>query len=331
MTTLIKVITLSSSHSERLNGESLSNVKFNFPHVHSNHNHIHFNTVSIQSAEIPHSFYNVDENHNIVQYRINDAGSLTDYTMTISEGQYNANTFISTFQTLFASDSHGKTCTMTLDKITGKFSLTPATDNNFSISILTSGSTAFRILGLDASQDHTFSYSVNGTPFSYPCNFLGVTKLKIFSEALASDNLDSAVLGSTNLIDTISVNAPSFGLITFNSNQHNECIIKRRSIDVIDLQIRDERNNLIDFKNQDWSITLTIESTTDEDFKPTKEFGALINLQQRARMIKKLKENHKDARVMDKLLKVEEEYEEDISELSDDDLELILEIPDQKK
>ena len=109
MTTLVKVITLSSTHCERLNGEFLSNVKFNFPHVLSDHNHIHYNTVSIQSAEIPHSFYNVDQNHNIVQYRINYTlntfGNPTDFTMTIPEGQYNANTFISTFQTLFASDS----------------------------------------------------------------------------------------------------------------------------------------------------------------------------------------------------------------------------------
>ena len=48
-------------------------------------------------------------------------------------------------------------------------------------------------------------------------------------------------------------------------------------------------------------------------------------------MIQKLKENHKKAPVMEKLEIAEEEYEEDISELSDDDLELILEVPDPKK
>ena len=48
-------------------------------------------------------------------------------------------------------------------------------------------------------------------------------------------------------------------------------------------------------------------------------------------MIKKLKENHKEAPVMKKLLEKELEAEEDISELSDDDLELILEVPNVKK
>ena len=119
MTTLNKVITLSSSHCERLNGDFLSNVRFNFPHVLSHHNHIHYNTVSIQSAEIPHSFYNVDQNHNVVEYQVNSA----DYTMTIPEGQYNVNTLIATFQTLFASDAHGEECTMTFDKTTGKLAL----------------------------------------------------------------------------------------------------------------------------------------------------------------------------------------------------------------
>ena len=46
-------------------------------------------------------------------------------------------------------------------------------------------------------------------------------------------------------------------------------------------------------------------------------------------MIAKLKENHNKARVMPKLKDADEMAEEDISELSDDDLELILEVPDK--
>jgi hypothetical protein len=333
MTTLTKIITMSSSNCERLNGEFISNVRFGFSHVLAAANHIHYNTVSIQSAEIPHSFYNVDEIHNAIYYTLQDTGEFgtfyNNYTMTISEGQYNANTFITAFQTQFAAGGHGKTCVMTLDKISGKFLLSPS-DSTFTIKIYTDGTSAFRIIGLDTASDHTFSYSATGTSFTYPCNFLGITKLKVFSDALACDNLDSSALGETNLIDSITVNAPAYGLIKFNASQHNECIMKHRKIDNIDVQIRDERNNYVDFNNQDWSITFTINSVTDEDFKPTKEFGALLSLQQRAQMIAKLKEDHKDARVMPKLKEADEEYEEDISELSDDDLELILEVPDKR-
>ena len=70
MTTLTKIITLSSNDAQRLNGEFLSNVRFTFSHVLTDQNHIHYNTISIQSAEIPHSFYNVDENHNTVYYTL---------------------------------------------------------------------------------------------------------------------------------------------------------------------------------------------------------------------------------------------------------------------
>ena len=142
--------------------------------------------------------------------------------------------------------------------------------------------------------------------------------------------IPSVRLGETNLIDTISVNAPAYGLIQFNAAEHNECLMKHKSIDNIDVQIRDERNDYVDFNNQDWSITFIIHSITDEDFKPTKEFGALLALQQRAQMIAKLKENHKEARLIPKLKEADEMAEEDISELSDDDLELILEVPDQR-
>jgi NACalpha-BTF3-like transcription factor len=219
---------------------------------------------------------------------------------------------------------------LTIDKITGKFLLSPS-DSTFTITILKEGSTAFRIIGLSEAQDHTFSYNASGTSFTYPCNFLGITKLKIFSDALSCDNLDSSVLGENNLIDTISVNAPTFGLIGFNAMQHNECLLKHKIVQNIDLQIRDERNELVDFNNQDWSITFVINSTTSEDFTPTEEFGALLKLRSNARMIQKLKENHKKAPIMEKLKEKEEEAEEDISELSDDDLELILEVPDSKK
>jgi hypothetical protein len=324
MTTLTKIITLSSANSIRMNGDFLSNVRFSFSHILAASNHIHYNTVSIQSAEIPHSFYNVDELHNTIKYEI----SSVEYSMTIPEGQYNANTFIAAFQTQFAAGAHGKTCVMTLDKITGKFLLSPS-NNTFTIIIETMGTTAFRIIGLDTASNHSFSYSATGTSFTFPCNFLGITKLKVFSDALACDNLDSSALGETNLIDTITVNAPAYGLIKFNSSQHNECLMKHRKIDNIDVQIRDERNNYIDFNNQDWSITFIINSKTDEDFKPTKSFGGLLSLQMRARMIAKIKKDHKDARVFEKLEEADEEYEEDISELSDDDLELILEVPDE--
>ena len=69
---------------------------------------------------------------NTIKYEI----SSVEYSMTIPEGQYNANTFITAFQTQFAAGGHGKTCVMTLDKIPGKFLLSPS-DSTFTIKIYT--------------------------------------------------------------------------------------------------------------------------------------------------------------------------------------------------
>ena len=66
-------------------------------------------------------------------------------------------------------------------------------------------------------------------------------------------------VGRDQLVGTISVNAPAYGLIWFNAAQHNECLMKHKSIDNIDVQIRDERSDYVDFyNNQDWSITFVI-------------------------------------------------------------------------
>ena len=319
MTTNTRLITLSSHDGAQNNGDYLSSMTFDFREVLRDERTIMYNTISVQSGEFPYSFYNVSELHNTVAYEVLG----TTYTMTIAEGNYNANSFITAFTTQFLG-GHGKRCTLTIDSITGRFKLTP-NDSTFTITLKTVGSTAFRVMGLNASSDHTFSYVTAGTPFDYPANFLGPTKLKIYSDALACNNLDSHNLGANNLVDTISVTSQSFGLIDYNSATTHECYLRNKVINQIDIQIRDELNNPIDFNGSNWSLTLVLNTYRYEsDEAAGSDFAGLLSLQKRAAMIRRLKEDHKDAPVLKKLKMKEDIEEDDTSALDDPDLELLL-------
>ena len=81
-----RLITLSSHDGTQNNGDYLSNMTFDFGEVLRDERTIKYSTISIQSAEIPYSFYNVTELHNTISYEV--LGST--YTMTIAEGNYNA-------------------------------------------------------------------------------------------------------------------------------------------------------------------------------------------------------------------------------------------------
>ena len=64
---------------------------------------IHYTlTIAIQSVEIPYSFYNVSVNYNTIYYSI----ASVFYTMTIPEGNYTANTFITEFNSQFSLGGH---------------------------------------------------------------------------------------------------------------------------------------------------------------------------------------------------------------------------------
>jgi hypothetical protein len=92
----------------------------------------------------------------------------------------------------------------------------------------------------------------------YPCDFLGVKKIKIFSNALACSSYDSFYLGQCNVIQTISKNASSFGLLEFSAQMDSFSKLKQTRINEIDIQLRDEDDSLIDFNGTNWCLTLQL-------------------------------------------------------------------------
>ena len=321
-----KIITINSQNAQRLNGSNLSNIIFNFQDVITDDTDT-THTISLQSVEMPFSIYNIDENRRVLSIRITRAnGTTTDYSLTFTEGNYNANTFRTELVGRFLATT-GFNCLMTISPTTGVFNLTPADNTLTNIIVFLNGTTCNKIIGL--SQDTTFPFDLgNPTTFNFPANFLGVKKLSLYSDALAGNNIDSLSLGENTLINTISVNVPPFGLITYQNASLNESILKNTMVSRIDLQIRDETGFLVDFNNTDYEITFLLKSYSDRKEKiKVAVFSDLVRNERRDVAIETIlanEEDFEDKPILKTLTKLQTKEQNDISKYRDVELDILM-------
>lgn len=279
MTTLNenRLVVLNSRDGKKLNGTSNSNIVFTFPSLMIRDDNIIHNALTLDSVDIPHTFYNVTEHNNILRIRWQRA-IIKNRTMTIPVGNYNTETFrvlfLAMFQNLF-----GATPILVFNPTTGKYNFNPPPDTNGNISIVTflsSGSTGLRLLGVNETSDTTIQYDAeDNVELDYVVDFFGSKKLNVFSDALAGHNSDSSFLGETHIIASVSITSPFLDIIHFKYLHSGLSILKNKSISQIDIQIRDENNNLVNFNNHDWSFAFHILTYRKKEHHPIKQMSFL--------------------------------------------------------
>ena len=231
------------------NGQKISDVLFRFKGILKPEDDVLYTTAGVLNAQFPVSFYNVNVNNQILNYSVNG----TSYSLTIPEGNYDSNSFISAFQSQFSTGGHGRTVSLSISSLTGRLTITVS---GYTLLLKYSGSTLFYVLGLATTSNYTVTTNIL---CPYPTNFLGVKKILICSNALAPYfAIDSNLGGHINLISTMSNNEPPFGQISYQNQVGSYQLIKSSLINEIDVQIRDENYALIDFNGIDWSITFQI-------------------------------------------------------------------------
>ncbi len=241
-----KLITLSSKYGIQQNGTYKSHLLFNFKNLLSDEQQMLKSEVMVLNAQIPVSFYVINEYNNILT--ISGSGILTT-TITIDTGNYNANTLISELKSQFLT-SGVVFSNIKINKNSGKLVFTALLFTNYSFS-----GSMLDILGT------TTSVNSNSTTYRciYPLNLLGVEKLSIKSERLAVQSVSSVDYSFSNTLITIPVDVSPFSMISYSSQSDvNKNLLNVRTINEIDIQIFDEDNNLVNFNNLDWNITLVI-------------------------------------------------------------------------
>jgi hypothetical protein len=213
-----------------------------------------YNQVSLIHAQIPVSYYTINENNNLFV--------LSTGSYTLISGNYNATSFKTMFLNLL-----GSSFTMSLDVSTGKYTLFKT--GGFTIL----PSTCYKILGLEKNKTYIVTSSLT---FPYPCNFLGINRIKIKSSAFKTNNLDSNSNGHSELIATIPVNVSQYSLINFINYTGFKNIIHNKDINIIDITISDEDDNIINFNGIDIYLTFQVDSII-QDYENNNDLEKLIN------------------------------------------------------
>lgn len=245
-----KIIVLNSKDGIKQNGELLSSVLFPFRDILKKDDDILYVSCALLSCEIPVSFYNININNQILIYTINGI----EYTLIVSEGNYNAISFMNAFTSQFNADTHGHTISISFNKITGKLTITK-TLGIYDIIFKSSGSSMYEVLGLLEDVDYTITTALTAP---YMLNLLGVKKLKIFSNSISLQNYDSNGHTSGSLLQTISVDVPSYSLLVYQNNHLALSRVLNKTINEIHIEIRDENHKLIDFNSVFWDLTIVL-------------------------------------------------------------------------
>jgi len=281
-----KLITLNTRYANKINRTFNSNVLFNFTGILTEEEDIISSNICIMNAQIPVSFYTINETNNYFQLKI----SVSYEDIFIPFGNYNANTLITAINTQWAAtiSGAGHPLTITLNNVNGKltFAYSSTLFINFPLNITTSQTNfSYRILGFDANTSYS-GLSINAP---YPLNLLGVNRLAIRSNKLAISSYNSVSLNLGITLSTIPVNTSAFGLIDYtNQTDLNKALLRVNIINEIDINIVDEDNNLINFNNIDWTITLVLENIRVIPIRFTNTFKSLT---QNIEMIKKENED----------------------------------------
>lgn len=259
-------IILSSDHATQNNGTFLSDVNFKFLGLLQDDADIEEITVQVQNAQIPISFYNINIYTNILNITYN----ATPYTLTLTRGNYNSTTLINEIIAQLATNSITD-ITIATSSTTGIITFTRAGSLNFT---LNSTGTLNKILGFEVGTTYTSVGGILSAPF--PLNLLGLLKLKIASYEIQTGNYDSSVDGTLNILATIPIEAGSFGLILYDNISNTQSIIRNPTLDGFDLKIYGDDNNLVNFNNVGWSITLLLSITRTRQDKSNTIFSKIV-------------------------------------------------------
>jgi len=234
---------LSSDAGVKLNSTYKSNIKFPIPNLIEYNTNIIYQTIRISHAEIPYSFYIINDNNN--KFIVNGI------TLIIENGNYNATTLKDYINELFTENNIQ--ASLNLINSNGKYYI----ESNSPITI--GLSSIHKILGLAySSYTGIFNSGKYYIYFDYPCNTSGIKnifiKSNIITKNLRVKNNDS------NILKSIPVNVEPYGIIMFDNLSNTESIIRNRETDYIEIELLDDENYYIDFNNIDWSLCLEIKT-----------------------------------------------------------------------
>ena len=199
----------------------------------------------VLSGEIPNSFYNVssDLKNNIIRFTANGE----PLPFTFPNKNYDINEIVKVL-------NHGNfPFTVSYDRFTMK--LTFANNTNFTNILNLSTSNANKILGFDENDADITLTPGQSTTSTGVVDLASVHSIFIKSNS-SSNMIFSTRAGFSSTIQKISIDVNSGGIIYLNQNDSRQHTVLNNNIEFIELRLTDQNNNLINFNNINYEITM---------------------------------------------------------------------------
>ena len=201
--------------------------------------------VSVQTAQIPGTFYNVDDINNLLVYSV---GGGANINLVIPQSNYNVNTLKTYLQTVMTG------FTIAFNSSTNKYTFTHAT-STFSFKPT---STSFEYLGFpDGSTQNSTGLSLTST---LAVNFFTIRNVLVEVSNLITVNKTSNPSDSNaSILCSIPVNTSQGSILSY-SNIFNlsDKIYSVNNFASLHVRLLDQDLDLLDLNGGQWNITLQL-------------------------------------------------------------------------
>lgn len=247
-----------SSNNTSLNGSFKSKLLLQLPDLTFHNEIIETIYISIQHAEIPASWYNINyTNSNII---------INNITYQIPVGNYNANNLITALNVLFP------TYTITYSSITNRY-----TFSNSTAFTINNNSTSKYIIGLgDTDSTAIFNAGLYTLTLPYNVNFVSIARVNLKSDLFKFYNFNGGDK-SNDLFLSIQVNTNINSMINYLNQTQIKFKVDDRNITSFILSLVDDNGLFINFNNSDSYITFQIDIEYIETINRNLTFSNLIN------------------------------------------------------
>ena len=210
--------------------------------------------VTLTSLELPYSFYNISSalNNNVLVYE-NSIGVKT--TLTLLSQDYSITQLVN-----YLNDDTGFSAVFTTSYNKQRMKITFINKDIEARFIYFSDSNINKLIGWEDEQiDIDVPVDLVGIESSGVINMASVHSLFIRSN-LSTGNIQSSRNGHSTILQKVSVDTNSGGLIYFNQNdQQQVSVLNPQVISTIEIRITDQNDNTIDLNNVNYEMSFLFE------------------------------------------------------------------------
>ena len=203
-------------------------------------------SVSVQTASIPYSFFNVDDFNDKFDYTTTTNGITSTFHVIIPQGNYNVTTLITQLKLLMGANFN-----IVYNSLSNTYTFT---NSLYEFSFL-SASKCFELMGFNDG----FTYSSVGKSLTstISINMFTIRNIYISSNNFILNNINSSTPNNCSILVSIPIQSSANSVITYinNYNTNNE-VHSLHTLTLLHLKLTDQDGDILDLNGVHWSCTL---------------------------------------------------------------------------